>query len=328
MTGNPGQMKAIVYTKYGGPEVLQLKEVEKPSPGDDEVLIRNHAVSINDWDFGLLQGDFINRMMNGLRKPKRQILGSDIAGRIEAVGKNVTRFKAGDEVYGDLSGRWGGFAEYCCAPEKALALKSASMSFAEAAAIPQAAMLAVQGLIDKGKIQPGQKLLINGAGGGVGTFGVQVAKLYGVEVTGVDSAAKLGMMRSIGFDHVIDYAREDFTKNGRRYDLILDAKTNRSMSDYACALNPNGTYVTVGGSMGRLFQALLLSPWISMTGKKHFRIVTLKPNKDLAYMNGLYESGKVRPVIDGPYALNEFPAAFALFDKAGHKGKVVITLPV
>src|SRR4026208_1026794 len=187
-------MKAIVYTKYGGPENLQLQKIEKPSAKDDEVLIKVHAVSIKDWDFGLLQGDFINRILNGLRKPKRQILGSDIAGRIEAVGKNISRFKTGDKVYGDLSGQWGGFAEYVCAPEKSLALKPATMSFEEAAAIPQAAMLAVQGLIDKGKIQAGQKLLINGAGGGVGTFGIQIAKLYGIEVTGVDHTSKLEMM--------------------------------------------------------------------------------------------------------------------------------------
>ena len=319
-------MKAIVYTNYGGPEVLQIKEIEKPHPKDDEVLIKNYAVSINDWDFGLLQGDFINRMLNGLLKPKKKILGSDIAGRIEAVGKNVTRFKTGDNVYGDLSGRWGGFAEYICAPEKALALKPAGMSFEEAAAIPQAAMLAVQGLIDKGKIQRGQRLLINGAGGGVGTFAVQIAKLYGVDVTGVDKTSKLDMLRSMGFDHVIDYTREDFIKNGQRYDLILDVKTNRSMFDYTRALCPTGIYVTVGGSIGRLFQALLLGPFISIISKKHIRIVTLKPNKDLIYMNGLFEAGKIKPVIEGPYKLNEFAEAFRIFDKGEHKGKVVITM--
>jgi NADPH:quinone reductase-like Zn-dependent oxidoreductase len=319
-------LRAIVYTKYGGPEVLQIKEIETPYPKDDEVLIKNYAVSINDWDFGLLQGDFINRILNGLLKPKKKILGSDIAGRIEAVGKNVTHFKTGDNVYGDLSGQWGGFAEYSCAREKALALKPAEMSFEEAAAIPQAAMLAVQGLIDKGKIQPGQKLLINGAGGGVGTFAVQIAKLYGVEVTGVDHKSKLDMLRSIGFDHVIDYTREDFTKNGRCYDLILDVKTNRSMFDYIRALCPTGIYVTVGGSMGRLLQALLLGPLISMISKKHIRIVTLKPNKDLVYMNGLFEAGKVKPVIDGPYKLDDFPEAFRIFGKGEHKGKVVITM--
>jgi len=319
-------MQAIVYTKYGGPESLQIKEVEKPFPKDDEVLIKVHAVSINDWDLGLLHGDLINRILNGLRKPKRTILGSDIAGRIEAVGKNIIKFKIGDEVYGDLSGRWGGFAEYVCAVEKSLALKPAAMSFEEAASIPQAAMLAVQGLIDKGKIHAGQKLLINGAGGGVGTFGVQIAKLYGNEITGVDSTAKLHMLSSMGFDHVIDYTKKDFTKNGPRYDLILDVKTNRSMFHYARSLSPNGVYVTVGGSISRLLQALLLGPLISIIHKKHIRIVSLKTNKDLLFMNELFETGKVKPVIDGPYKLEEFQEAFRIFDKAEHKGKVVITM--
>jgi len=243
-------MKAIVYTKYGPPDVLELKEVDKPIPKDDEALIKVHAVSINDWDWGLVQGiPFTNRLLFGLLKPKKRILGSDIAGQIEAVGKNVEQFQPGDEVYGDLSGDWGGFAEYVCARENALAPKPASMTFDEAAAIPQAAMLALQGLRDRGQIQPGQKLLINGAGGGVGTFAVQIAKLYGVEVTGVDSSGKLDMLRSMGFDHVIDYTQEDFTKRGQCYDLILDVKTNRSVFDYARALSPNGIYVTVGGSM-------------------------------------------------------------------------------
>jgi NADPH:quinone reductase-like Zn-dependent oxidoreductase len=319
-------LKAVVYTKYGGPEVLQINEIEKPYPKDDEVLIKVYAVSINNWDWGLLHGDFINRLLNGLLKPKKKILGSDIAGRIEAVGKNVIQFKTGDEVYGDLSGQWGGFAEYTCAREKALALKPVSMSFEEAAAIPQAAMLAVQGLLDRGKIQPGQKLLINGAGGGVGSFAVQIAKLYRVEVTGVDSTSKLDMLRSIGFDHVIDYTKEDFTKNGKCYDLILDVKTNRSMFNYARALCRNGVYVTVGGSIGRLFQALFLAPWISLIHKKYIRLVALKPNKDLAYMNELFETGKVKPVIDGPYKLDEVPEAFRLFGKGEHKGKLVITM--
>ena len=319
-------MKAIVYHKYGTPDALELTEVDKPIPKDDEVLIKVHAVSINDWDSGLLNGDFINRMLNGLRKPKRKILGSDIAGRIDSIGKNITQFKPGDEVYGDLSGRWGGFAEYVCAQEKTLALKPSTMSFEEAAAIPQAAMLAVQGLIDKGKIKQGQKLLINGAGGGVGTFGIQIAKLYGVEATGVDSTSKLDMLRSMGFDHVIDYTKEDFTKKGKCYDLILDVKTNRSMFDYARALCPNGAYVTVGGSIGRLIQSLLLAPLIRMIQKKHLHIVALKTNKDLAYMSDLFKAGKIKCVIDGPYRLDEVPEAFRLFNKAGHKGKIVITI--
>jgi NADPH:quinone reductase-like Zn-dependent oxidoreductase len=323
---NSNELKAIVYTKYGGPEVLQIKEVGQPYPKDDEVLVKVCAVSINDWDTGLLKGDILNRLINGLFKPKRKILGSDIAGRIEAIGKNVKKFQPGDEVYGDLSGKWGGFAEYVCASETALALKPANMSFVEAAAIPQAAMLAVQGLIDKGQIHSGQKLLINGAGGGVGTFAVQIAKLYKVEVTGVDCSGKLDMLRSIGFDHVIDYTREDFTKNAQRYDLILDVKTNRSIFDYARALSPNGTYVTVGGSLVRIFQALCLGPLISMTPKKHIRIVALKANKDLVYINDLFEAGKLKPVIDGPYKLDEGPEAFRIFSNADHKGKVVIVI--
>jgi NADPH:quinone reductase-like Zn-dependent oxidoreductase len=319
-------LKAIVYTQYGGPEVLQLQDIEKPSPKEDEVLVKVYAVSLNDWDFGLLQGDFVNRLLNGWRQPKRQVLGSDIAGRVEAVGNRVTRFKEGDDVYGDLSGRWGGFAEYCCAPETALALKPPAMSFVQAAAIPQAAMLAVQGLIDVGHLQPGQKLLINGAGGGVGTFAVQIAKPYGVEVTGVDHTGKLELLRSLGFNHVIDYTKEDFTRRGRQYDLILDVKTNRSLFAYARALKPNSVYVTVGGSMGRLLQALLVKPWFSGLRKRHFRIVVLKANKDLGYMNELFESGQVNPVIEGPFSFTDFPEAFQLFARGAHKGKVVLTM--
>jgi NADPH:quinone reductase-like Zn-dependent oxidoreductase len=321
-------MKAIVYTEYGPPGVLHLKEIDKPVPGDNDVLIKVHAVSINDWDLGLLQGTpFVNRMENGFRKPKKiQILGSDIAGHVESAGTNVKTFKAGDEVYGDLTGRWGGFAEYVCAQEKHLAKKPSGMSFEEAASIPQAAMLAVQGLIDKGRIRQGQKILINGAGGGVGAFGVQIARLYGAEVTGVDSAVKLDMMRLMGFDHVIDFAQQDFTRSGKRYDLILDAKTTRLPFDYAQALNPNGTYVTVGGEGSKVLQALFLGPLISIFCRKHIRIVMLKPNKDLGYMNELFEAGKLKFVIDGPYALSETPEAMQYFADAKHKGKVVITV--
>ncbi|MDQ3050543.1 MAG: NAD(P)-dependent alcohol dehydrogenase [Bacteroidota bacterium] len=317
-------MKAIVYTRYGGPEVLQLSYVEKPVPKENDVLVRVHAASINDWDFGLMQGDFVNRMLNGFLKPKRIILGSDIAGEVEAVGSKVTRFKAGDLVYGDLSGRWGGFAEYACASEAALALKPASMSFAEAAAIPQAAMLAVQGLLDCGNLQKGQSLLINGAGGGVGTFALQVAKIYGATVTGVDSTAKQELMRSMGFDFVKDYSEENFIKTGLQYDLVLDVKTTHSPFDYKRILTSQGTYVTVGGHISRLLQVFLLGPLIAMTTKKKIRIVSLKPNKDLAYINDLYTDGKIKPVIDGPYQLNDFREAFRLFAKSNHKGKVVI----
>ena len=320
-------MKAIVYTEYGGPEVLQIREMDKPTPAEDEVLVKIHAVSLNDWDYGLLTGDtFINRVLYGLRKPGKKILGSDIAGRVEAVGKNVNKFIEGDEVFGDLSGQWGGLAEYVCAKEKALAKKSPGMSFEEAASIPQAAMLAVQGLIDTGQIQSGQKVLINGAGGGVGTFAIQIARQFDVEITGVDHTQKLEMLHSLGFDHVIDYTKTDFTSNGNCYDLILDVKTNRSVFDYTRALCRNGKYVTVGGSMNRLFQVLFLGPWISLFSKKHIRIVALKPNKDLDYMNQLFEKGQLRPVIDGPYSIDDTPEAFRIFGKAQHKGKIVITV--
>ena len=319
-------MKAIVYTRYGSPEVLELREVAKPFPQPDEVLIKVFSVSLNDWDVGLLTGDFVNRILNGVRKPKRQILGSDVAGQVEAVGNNVKKFKVGDSVYGDLSGRWGGCAEYVSAPENALAHKPGTMTFEQAAAIPQAAMLAVQGLIDKGKITRGQKLLINGAGGGVGTFALQIAKLHDVEVTGVDSTGKLQMLRSMGFDHVIDYTQEDFTRNGRQYDLILDVKTNRSIFDYLRALRPNGMYVTVGGSISRLLQALVLGRYIHMKSGKKISIVALKANKDLHYMNELFETGKVKPVIEGPYPLESFRDAFAIFVRGEHKRKVVINV--
>jgi NADPH:quinone reductase-like Zn-dependent oxidoreductase len=319
-------MKAIVYRTYGTPDILQLEEVERPVPKDDEVLIKIFAVSLNDWDLGLLSGDFINRMLNGVRKPKIKILGSDVAGRVEAIGKQVKNFRVGDAVFGDLSGRWGGFAEFVCASENALALKPASMTFEEAAAIPQAGMLAVQGLIDKGQIKHSQKILINGAGGGVGTFAVQIAKLYDAELTGVDSGDKLSMLKSIGFHHVIDYKKEDFTRTGKRYDLILDAKTNRSIVDYARALTPDGTYVTVGGSIGRLLQTLLLWPCMSIFSGKKMRIVALKPNKDLAYICGLFKAGEITAVIDGSYTFEEIPEALRFFGQALHKGKVVITV--
>jgi len=321
-------MKAIVYTKYGSPDVLQLKEVEKPTPKDNEVLVKVHAASVNDWDWGLLRGKpFVNRLLFGLLKPKMQILGCDIAGQIEAVGKNVEQFQPGDEVFGDISGcGWGGFAEYVCIPENALALKSATMTFEQAAAVPQAGLLALQGLRDKGQIQPGQKVLINGAGGGAGTFAVQIAKSFGAEVTGVDSTRKLDMMRSIGADHVIDYTKEDFTKNGQCYDLILDVAAYHSIFDYKRALNPKGIYVMVGGSMARAFQLQFLGPWIAMTESKKMGILMHKPNKDLAFMKELFEAGKVVPVIDRRYPLSEVSDALRYFGEGHAKGKVVITV--
>ena len=257
-------MKAIVCTKYGPPDVLELKEVAKPIPKDDEVLVKVHAASMTFSNLFLVSGKpFLIRLMFGLLKPKLRIPGSDIAGRVEAVGRNGKRFRPGDEVFGDLSrcGR-GGFAEYVSVPENELGLKPANISFAEAAAVPEAALVALQGLRDKGRIQKGQKVLIVGASGGIGTFAVQIAKSFGAEVTGVCGARNLDMVRSIGADHVIDYAKEDFTKNGQRYDLILATKGYRSIFDYQRALSPRGIYVMTGGSWAQIFQALLIGPWI------------------------------------------------------------------
>jgi NADPH:quinone reductase-like Zn-dependent oxidoreductase len=321
-------MKAIVYTKYGSPDVLKLKEVEKPTPKDNEVLVKVHAASINDWDWGLLRGKpFMNRLFFGLLKPKNKILGGDIAGQVEAVGRNVKQFQPGDEVFGDLCGcGFGAFAEYVCARENALVLKPPSMTFEEAAAVPQAAALALQGLRDKRQIQPGQKVLINGAGGGAGTFAVQMAKSFGAEVTGVDSTRKLDMMRSIGADRVIDYTQEDFTKNGQRYDFILDFAAHHSIFDYKRALSPKGIYVLVGGSVTQMFQIAFLGPLISMIGSKKMGILMHKPNKDLAFMKELFEAGKVVPVIDRHYLLSEVAEALRYFGEGHAKGKLVITL--
>jgi NADPH:quinone reductase-like Zn-dependent oxidoreductase len=321
-------MKAIVYTKYGPPDVLELKEVKKPTPKDNEALVKVHAASVNDWDWGLLRGKpFMNRLFFGLLKPRIKILGVDIAGQVEAVGRNVKQFQPGDEVFGDISGcGWGGFAEYVCARENALVLKPASMAFEEAAAVPQAAVLALRGLRDKGQIQPGQKVLINGAGGGAGTFAVQIAKSLGAEVTGVDSTRKLDIMRSIGADHVIDYTQEDFTKSGQRYDLILDMAAHHSIFDYYRALSPKGIYVMEGGSTARIFQVVFLGPLISMTTSKKMGILAHKPNKGLAFMKELFEAGKVKPVIDKRYPLSEVAEALRYFGKGQARGKVVITV--
>jgi NADPH:quinone reductase-like Zn-dependent oxidoreductase len=320
-------MKAIVHTKYGPPEVLQLKEVPKPIPRDDEVLIKVQAVSVNRSDWEGLRGKPLYARIGGLLRPRHQILGSDIAGRVEMAGRNVRRFRPGDEVFGDILGRLGGFAEYVCARESALALKPASMTFGEAAAIPQAAVIALQGIRDKGQAQPGQKVLVNGAGGGAGTFAVQLAKLYGAEVTGVDNTGKLDFMRSLGADHVIDYTREDFTKNGKQYDLILDVVAHRSVFAFKRALRSNGSYFLAGGSVATIFQILLLGPWIRATTGKKIRILAVKPNlKDMVYMTELCEAGKVTPVIDRRYPLSEVPEAIRYLGEGRTQGKVVITV--
>jgi NADPH:quinone reductase-like Zn-dependent oxidoreductase len=321
-------MKAIVCTKYGPPDVLQLEEVARPIPKEDEALVKVHATSLNAADFETLRGVFIVRMV-APRKPMYKILGTDIAGRVVAVGRNVKQFQSGDEVWVDLSAYgWGAFTEYVCVPGNALRLKPASMTFEEAAAYPQAAVLALQNLRDKRQIEPGQKVLINGAGGGVGTFAVQIAKYFGAEVTGVDSTIKLDMLRSIGADQVIDYTQEDFTKSGQRYDLILDVVAYRSIFDYKRALSPKGIYVFVGGSTAAIFQALLLGPLISRAGTKKMGIVMGKPNKkeDLAFLVELFEEGKVVPVIDRRYPLSEVPEAMRYLEEGHALGKVVITV--
>ena len=324
-------MKAIVYEKYGPPDVLQLKEVEKPTPKDDEVLIKVHAASANPADWHLLRATpFLARLAVGLLKPKYKILGSDIAGRVDAVGRNVKQFHPGDEVFGDrFACGWGGFAEYVAVAENRIALKPANVTFEEAAAVPLAAFTALQGL-RKGQIQSGQKVLINGASGGVGTFAVQIAKSFGAEVTGVCSTRNLDMVRSIGADHVIDYTQEDFTKNGQTYDLIYCAVGNRSAADYKRALNPNGICVVAGFTTmsHMLFQVVFLGAWVSMTGSKKIGAMgTVIPNKeDLVFIKELLETGKVVPVIDRRYPLSETAEAIRYLEEGHAQGKVVITV--
>ena len=324
-------MKAIVCTKYGSPDVLQLQEVEKPTPKDDEVLIKIHAASINSRDWRMMRANpfFIRLVPGGFLQPKNKILGADVAGQVEAVDRCVKQFKPGDEVFGYLpsaTGR-GTFAEYVCANENAITLKPANLTFEQAASVPVAALTALQGLRDKGNIQPGQKVLINGASGGVGTFAVQIAKAFGAEVTAVCSTRNLEMVCSIGADHVIDYTREDFTRNGQRYDLILAANGYHPISDYLHVLNPEGSFVVAGGSMLQLIQAALLGRQTSKTGNRKTYVVTLvQSQKDLILMKELLESGKVVPVIDGCYPLSKTPDALWYFEKEHAKGKIVITV--
>ncbi len=320
-------MKAIVYTKYGSPDVLELKEVEKPTLKDNEVLIKIHAASVNAYDWHFLTADiFLIRLMGGgLLKPKNTRLGADIAGRVEAVGRNVKQFQPDDEVFGDIG--HGGFAEYGCAPDSRLALKPANLSFEEAAAVPMAALTALQGLRDKGQIQPGQKVLINGASGGVGTFAVQVAKSFGAEVTAVCSTRNLDQARSLGADHVIDYTKENFTQNGQQYDLVFAANGYHSLSAYKRALAPKGIYVMAGGTMAQIFQAMLLGSWMSKTGGKKMGGVSAKIDQnDLGLIKELIEAGKVKPVIDRRYPLSEAAEALRYLGAGHARGKVVITV--
>jgi NADPH:quinone reductase-like Zn-dependent oxidoreductase len=323
-------MKAFIYEKYGPPDVLELREIEKPKPKENEILIKIIAASVNAYDWHIMKADpfFMRLMGSGLFKPKNNILGVDIAGIVEAVGENAGKLNPGDEIYGDVSGGGGGgFAEYVCVSEKTVTHKPASLSFEEAAAVPLAAITALQGLRDHGQIKSGQQVLINGASGGVGTFAVQIAKSYDTEVTAVCSTGKMDMVRSLGADQVIDYTREDFTKSGKTYDLIFAANGNRSVFAYSRALKPNGIYVVAGGSMSQFIQTALLGPFISMMGKKKIKSFVARPNQDdLNIMTELIESGKVKPLIDRRYPFSQLPDAIRYVDEGHAIGKVVINI--
>jgi NADPH:quinone reductase-like Zn-dependent oxidoreductase len=317
-------MKAIVRTQYGPPDVLQFTEVAKPTPKDNEVLIKLYAASVNPLDRYSMRGAPLIRLIPGLRKPKDPRLGVDVAGRVEAVGRNVTQFKPGDQVFGVCRGA---FAEYACAMEEKLALKPANSSFEDAAAVPIAALTALQGLRDKGRIQPGHKVLVDGASGGVGTFAVQIAKSFGAEVTAVCSTRNLDTARSIGADHVIDYTREDFTQSGQRYDLILGANAHHSIFDYRRALSPDGIYVAVGGGLPEIFQAMLLAPLLSRIGGEKARFFIANINqKDLVFLKDLLEAGKVVPVIDRRYPLSGAAEALRYLEEGHAQGKIVLTV--
>ncbi len=320
-------MKAVTYHRYGPPDVLKLEEIKKPVPTDNQILIKVHAVSINGSDRENLAGKPFYTRFAGLLKPNHPILGSDIAGRVEFAGKNVTEFKPGDEVFGELPDYHGGFAEYVCTHGRTLALKPVGMTFEEAAAIPQAGIIALRGIRDKGQVQPGQNVLINGAGGSAGSFAIQLAKHHGAEVTGVDHPNKLDFMRSLGADYVIDYTKEDFTRIGKQYDLILDVIAHRSVFAYKRALKLNGSYLFTGGSVATLFQILFLGPLISRTSGRNIRLLMVPQNrKDLLAITELCVAGKVTPVIDRRFSLSEVPEAFRYIAAGNGKGKVIITM--
>jgi NADPH:quinone reductase-like Zn-dependent oxidoreductase len=331
-------MKAIVQTEYGSPDVLSLQEVDKPVVPNNGVLVKVRAASVNAGDWHLMRGDPfpIRLMFGGILKPKIKTLGMDVAGVVEAVGKDVTQFQVGDEVFGDLSEcGFGGFAEYACGTESALVPKPANISFEQAATIPVAALAALQGLRDCGQIQAGQKVLINGASGGVGSFAVQIAKALGAEVTAVCSTNKMEMIRSIGADNIIDYTQTDVTKNGQQYDLILDAAAYRSVFDYAPILKTEGTYVLVGGSTGRFFQVMLFGSVISKIMRRQVKCLASKPNRsDLVILKDLIEAGKIVPFIVGgasplehrTYNLSEVPAAIRQLEQRQVRGKIAISV--
>ena len=321
-------MKAIVCDRYGPPDILRLEEVERPVPRDDQVLVKVHASSLNAADFEILGGALSARIAGPFR-PRNRIPGSDVAGRVVSVGRNVKRWKEGDAVFGDLFMRgFGAFAEYAVAPEEILIRKPDTISFEDAATLPQAAKIALQGLRGKRPIEKGQKVLINGAGGGMGTFAVQIAKYYGAEVTGVDRQTKHEMLNAIGADHVIDYAQVDFTRSGERYDLILDTVAHRSILDHRRAMSPEGLYVLVGGSRYAIFQAMLLGPMISIASKKKMGINpwNVDNEEDMRFLLELVQKGKLSPVIDRRIPLSMIPEALTDLSNGLVKGKVVITV--
>jgi NADPH:quinone reductase-like Zn-dependent oxidoreductase len=320
-------MKAAVATRFGPPDVVQITDIEKPRPNDHEILIQVRGASVNPLDLFSMRGAPLIRWIPGLRRPKQKVLGCDIAGRVEAVGTHVKGFQPGDEVFGVAGFSGGGFAEYVCAAEHKVARKPGNISFEQAAAVPVAAVTALQGLRDKGRIQRGHKVLVDGASGGVGTFAVQIAKSFGCEVTAVCSTRNVAIARGIGADHIIDYTREDFTKSGQRYNLILGANAHRSLRDYRHALTPNGTYVLAGGGIGHIVQTLLLGPLQSLRGGKKtcFFIATIR-QEDLMFLAGLLQAGTVVPVIDRRYPLSGVVNALSYLETGHAQGKVVITV--
>lgn len=322
-------MKAIIHPKYGSPDVLELKEIDIPKVRDDEVLVKVHATALNAYDWHILRADpFLARLEVGLFKPKKTRLGVDIAGRVETVGRNVRQFREGDEVFGDISGcGGGGFAEFVSVPENVLVKKPSNLSFEEAAAVPMAAVTALQGLRDAGRVQPGQKVLINGASGGVGTFAVQIAKAMGAEVTAVCSTGKVELVRALGADHVIDYTRQDFSQCGRQYSLILGIGGFRSLADYQRALTPQGTYVMVGGKNAQIFQALLLGWLKSRKGGQTVKHFTAIPNqKDLELVKEWLEAGRIKPAVGRIFSLPEVPDAIRHLEQGRAIGKIVVKI--
>ena len=321
-------MKAIVYEKYGAPEdVLRYEDVPTPVPKNDEVLVKVHAASINEWDWQMVRAATVFIRMWGLFKPRHNMLGADVAGTVEAVGESVTWYEPGDAVFGDLNqSGWGGYAEYACAGQNFLEPKPERLTFEQAAAIPQGGVMALQGIRDYGKVQPGDKVLINGAGGAVGTFAIQIAKYFGAEVTAVDTTAKLDKLREIGADHVIDFTAEDLTQQGKRYNLILDVGGFRSIFDQRRALAPGGKCFQVGGSAPRILQTLLMGAILGKMSGKKLGILALQTNKDLAFIGEAFAAGKVTPVIDKVFPLDQTIDAFRHYESRNFVGKIVIAV--